>query len=243
MSAKPGSFHTCTYCGKTCKTTGGLTQHINWTPSCRDAQRSAAGTRKRPAVDKEPESLDEEPEPRDGRGSGPSLQSRYSRRKHSVSEAPSCDSGSEDDEDSVPNTVNSDDEYSDSDEDDWNDDNGQWIHDKEDEEDQDTEGEEEDTEDNATINDANATGKGDDGPNPQLLEAFREFCEDHDENFHDLTTEEESSIRLMDILMRKKAPLNAFAEVLEWHLKESGKIRQHETLKDTPKYHHRNTLL
>ena len=123
---------------------------------------------------------------------------------------------------------------------DGNDDNGQWIFDEEDEEEEDIEGEEED---NATITDATATGKGDDGPNPQLLEAFREFCEEHGDTFLDLTSEEESSIRLMDILMRKKAPLNAFAEVLEWHLKESGKIRQHQTLKDTPNYRHRNTLI
>ena len=163
MSAKPGSFPTCTYCGKTCRTIGGLTQHINWSQSCSDAQRSAAGTRKRPAVDQEPEPLDQESKPRDGQGSGPSLQSRYPRRKHFVSEAPSCDSGSEEDEDSVPETVNSEDEHEDSDEDDGNDDNGQWIHDEEDEEEEDIEGEEED---NATINDATATGKRYDGSNP-----------------------------------------------------------------------------
>ena len=221
---------------ETCRTRGGLTQHIDWSQSC----RSAAGTRKRQAVDQETEPVDQELEPRDGQGSGPSLQSRYSRRKLSVYEEPSCNSGRDKDEDSVPERVNSEDEHVDFDKYVGNDDNGQWNHDEEDEEEEDIEGEEED---NATITDTTATGKGDDGPNPRRLEAFREFCEELDENFHDLTTEGECSIRLMDILMRKKAPLNAFGEVVEWHRKESGKRRQHETLKDTLKYHHRNILL
>ena len=56
------------------------------------------------------------------------------------------------------------------------------------------------------------------------LDDFRRFCDGHSRKFKELTKEEEGSIKLMDILRRKKAPLNAFPEVLEWHLKECGKI-------------------
>ena len=55
--------------------------------------------------------------------------------------------------------------------------------------------------------------------------------------------EEITSIRLMDILRQKKAPLNAHQEVLEWHLKDKGRIREHESLKDAPEYKTRSTLM
>ena len=75
------------------------------------------------------------------------------------------------------------------------------------------------------------------------LDDFHSFCDSHQKKFKELTKEEEGSIKLMDILRRKKAPLNAFPEVLEWHLKESGKLREHESLKDTENYKHRGPLL
>ena len=54
--------------------------------------------------------------------------------KKYVSKAPSCDSGSDEDEDSVPETVNSEDEHGDSDKNEGNDNNGQWFFDEKDEE-------------------------------------------------------------------------------------------------------------
>ena len=84
-------------------------------------------------------------------------------------------------------------------------------------------------------------------PNPEpsrrSVEQFREYCDTHADEFLDLTKEDKTSIRLMDVLKRKKAPLNAHAEVMEWHLRESDLLREHETLKDTLRYHHRDTLL
>ena len=83
----------------------------------------------------------------------------------------------------------------------------------------------------------------DDGTNTAKLSEFQEYCEGHFEAFLPLTKEDIASIRLMDALRRKKAPLNAYSELLQWHLRESGVLREHETLKDTSRYHHRNTLL
>ena len=79
--------------------------------------------------------------------------------------------------------------------------------------------------------------------NTEMLQQFREYCNTHDHRFLPLSKEDIASIKLMDVLRRKKAPLNAYAEVLEWHLKQSGELREHESLKDTSKYHHRKTLM
>ena len=79
-------------------------------------------------------------------------------------------------------------------------------------------------------------------PSRQKLDEFRAYCNDL-KGMPSFPKETKSSIKLMDVLRRKKAPLNAFSEVLEWHLKESGTIHEHETLNDTQKYHHRETLL
>ena len=37
--------------------------------------------------------------------------------------------------------------------------------------------------------------------------------------------------------------MNAHKEALEWHLKETGHLRDHESLTDTTKYHSRETML
>ena len=79
-------------------------------------------------------------------------------------------------------------------------------------------------------------------PNTKMLADFRSYCEEHHDNFLRLTKEEKTSIKLMDVL-RRKAPLNAYAQVMEWHLKETGKLKEHETLGDTDKYQHRKTLM
>ena len=79
-------------------------------------------------------------------------------------------------------------------------------------------------------------------PNTEMLNQFREYCMANEQQL-DLTEEETCSIKLMDVLRQKKAPLNAYASVLEWHLRESGHLREHETLKDTDAYCHRSTLM
>jgi len=57
------------------------------------------------------------------------------------------------------------------------------------------------------------------GPNRQYIEAFREFCNTHEKKFlPSLTNPEMTAVKLMDVLKRKKAPLNAYQELLEWHL-------------------------
>ena len=76
-------------------------------------------------------------------------------------------------------------------------------------------------------------------PNTGMMHQFKEYCSDHAHNFLPLTREYISSIKLLDILKRKKAALNSFEEVMEWHLKDSNELAAHETLKDTDRYFRR----
>ena len=80
-------------------------------------------------------------------------------------------------------------------------------------------------------------------PNTEMLNGFHDYCSTNDYNFVQLSKEEITSIKLLDILKRKKAPLNAFEEVLEWHLKAINHLREGETLKDTIRHFRRETVM
>ena len=80
-------------------------------------------------------------------------------------------------------------------------------------------------------------------PNTQMLQEFREYCNSYPDAFMSFTRAQKTSIRLLATLKMKKAPLNAFAEVLEWHLKETNQLAAHETLKDSHQFTHRKPLM
>lgn len=81
-------------------------------------------------------------------------------------------------------------------------------------------------------------------PNKEMVMRFHGYTYSHEDIFLPLSVETKSSIKLMDTLRRKKAPLDAYQEVMEWHLKETGvlKLNTH-TLRDTNQYFTRNTLI
>ena len=80
--------------------------------------------------------------------------------------------------------------------------------------------------------------------NTQMMEDFREFCATHPRKFEPLDAATVKSIKLMDILRKTKAPLNAYQPFLEWHLRETGELRDETmTLKDSPDYFSRPTLM
>ena len=66
---------------------------------------------------------------------------------------------------------------------------------------------------------------------------------DHCDKFVDLQKEQVTSVKLMHVLKQKKAPMNAYQEALEWHLKETGALMECEGLKDTTDYNSRQTLM
>lgn len=80
------------------------------------------------------------------------------------------------------------------------------------------------------------------GPNTEILKKFKAYCDNHFDNFLPLTKEDKASIKLLHAI-RRKAPLNAYQQIMEWHLKETGKLQEHEQLGDAEGYFHRTTLM
>ena len=79
--------------------------------------------------------------------------------------------------------------------------------------------------------------------NTEMLANFKDYALNHSSRFLDLTGPEETQIGLLDVLVRKRAPLNAYKEVLEWHLKGRHELEAHETLKHAPGYSNRTTII
>ena len=80
-------------------------------------------------------------------------------------------------------------------------------------------------------------------PMNSMLNGFKDHCSQQTTPHVRFSRAEETSICLLPTLKRKKTALNAHPELLEWHLKETKHLQQHETLKDTNECVHRNTPL
>lgn len=71
----------------------------------------------------------------------------------------------------------------------------------------------------------------DDHPSSRGLDDFVAFCNEN-QYFAPLTAAEEAGIKLIDVLRKKKAPMNAYDMVMDWHLQEKGVLKQGQTLKE-----------
>ena len=80
-------------------------------------------------------------------------------------------------------------------------------------------------------------------PDTSLRDNFKAYCDGAKKNFLPFTKEQEHAVKLLDTLQRKKAPLDTFDEVMEWHLKSCGKLHEHEQLSDNPQYKSQKVLL
>ena len=215
------SNFSCPYCGKTVKTECGLKQHINKSTTCNELQRreftlarSIQGN-----TDEEDANVTNKKESSQGRRRSGRLQN------DDEEDADQVELGSE--SDAAPTD---------------------GEHYKADSEGGDADGEDDSTEYGMECdNDSEVEMDADLGVKPAAnthsLDEFKEYCSSHSNRYLPLTKEEVTSIRLLDCLKRKKAPLNAYQELLEWHLKETEHLLPHETLKDTTKFIHRKTLL
>ena len=221
----------CPHCPKVCKRESGLIQHFNWNPRCRDAQRESLSLRKRRG-----NSIDDD------------RSKRLKEAEHQAEELQeSDDENSNDQEDLETNLPNSDIEVDANNNDNGNlggnsssydrdsdagyeggqETGGGWY---------DTDSEDEETSLEETVEVME--------PNRKKLQEFRSFCDNHHEEFlPNLKKQQITSVKLMNTLRKKKTPMNAYKEVLEWHLKETGHLRDHESLKDTTKYHSRETMI
>lgn len=79
--------------------------------------------------------------------------------------------------------------------------------------------------------------------NADTLEKFLEYvANDRKKNRH-LTKEEVNCIKLIDTLRRKRATLDTYEAVLEWHLRASGKLEPQMTLGDYTNYISRKKMI
>ena len=76
------------------------------------------------------------------------------------------------------------------------------------------------------------------------LDDLRTFCRENT-FFAPFTRSELAGIKLLDVLRKKKAPMNAYASIFDWHLREEGVLSDLQTLKDAGRDHFigRNTLI
>lgn len=79
-------------------------------------------------------------------------------------------------------------------------------------------------------------------PNRSMLADFRQYCEVA-RQLLPLTKEQVTSIKLLDTMKRKKTSLNAYEDLMDWHLKESNVIRDHQSLADAQGYTGRDALM
>ena len=82
------------------------------------------------------------------------------------------------------------------------------------------------------------------GPSARGRDEFVAFCNDNT-FFAPLARAEVTGIHLMEVLRQKKAPINAYPSLMDWHLREKGTIVGQQTLKDAGPAHFigRKTLL
>ena len=205
--------HQCPFCSKRLKTARGVTQCIFQTPTCRTAHINSISA----SQVAEPEIPGDTASEDDGDGLRRSTRVRKARKTNADSHRKTTGSRTTESTDREPNVEN---------------------------ESSETERQVVDFDSDTTM-DTNdeSVGSRSVTPNAAVLERFVACCDGHSHNFLDLTDADKTSIKMMDILKRNRAPLNAYQELLTWHLKETGHLRAHETLSDTPLCVHRKTLI
>ena len=81
-------------------------------------------------------------------------------------------------------------------------------------------------------------------PDTSMRDGFQEYCRSCKKDLEPLTSETVTSVKLLDALRRKKAPLVAYQEIMEWHLKETGHLPDDNMgLKHSSTYFTRGTLM
>ena len=82
--------------------------------------------------------------------------------------------------------------------------------------------------------------------NTEMRDSFKAYCERHrKEMLPFLTKEQVLGIKLLDVLKRKKAPMDTYEELMLWHFQSTNQLDEGETLKDLPRgsYIGRESLL
>ena len=82
------------------------------------------------------------------------------------------------------------------------------------------------------------------GPITSIRDQFREYCDAHPSTFRRcLTDAEVASLSLLDIMFKKKAPLNAHKDLMKWHLEASGELGEGQDLQNCRGYKSREVTM
>jgi hypothetical protein len=79
--------------------------------------------------------------------------------------------------------------------------------------------------------------------NTKMRANFHEYVAHIENNHLEFSDDEVAAIRLLQLLRQKNAPLNAYDSVMAWHLKQSGKVLEHEAARQSPHFIGRKTML
>lgn len=81
-------------------------------------------------------------------------------------------------------------------------------------------------------------------PNTAMRDGFRAYTEAaHKVFMKDLSQAQKRGIKLLDLLQKKKAPLDSYGAVMDWHYREKGDLEWHQKLKDVRGYISRDVLM
>ena len=81
-------------------------------------------------------------------------------------------------------------------------------------------------------------------PNTKMRDDFQAYCRNARKHFwHTFTKVQARSVKLMGTLKRKRAPLDTYDEIMEWHHQENGDINHRQSVKDVEDYISRKKLL
>ena len=81
------------------------------------------------------------------------------------------------------------------------------------------------------------------GPITWIRDQFLKYVDAHANNHVALNPDEKRAIKLLAALRKKKVALNGYQEIMEWHLKQSGVLRDHETVSGCQQYIGRQPML
>ena len=80
-------------------------------------------------------------------------------------------------------------------------------------------------------------------PDTWIRDQFMDYCKHARQHFMPFSPEEVRTIRLLHLLKEKNAPMNAYEDLMLWHLRHANKIREHETLEDYRGYIGRKAII
>ncbi len=86
-------------------------------------------------------------------------------------------------------------------------------------------------------------GNGSGAASRETIDSFKEYVAFAQKKHGDLSKQDQGSIKLLSILRQAKAPMCLYETILDWHLRQIGRLQDHETLKHAREYSSRKVLM